>query len=114
MGITVLGDIIAILKHAKQVQSRLTTDRALSQSKKPDRVKVDSSEKDPPLTSQHTVPLIESGNVALKESRMVRTAKVDDTSSDAEISKKSGYSFNFTHMLNSIQPVFPHKIISIS
>ena len=39
MGITVLGDIIAILKHAKQVQSRLTTNRALTLSQKQDQNK---------------------------------------------------------------------------
>ena len=74
MGITVLGDIISILKHAKQVQSRLTTDRALKQSKKQERNKPDSndSEQDT-ISSQESSPSVANSSSSIRERRTIKT-----------------------------------------
>ena len=74
MGITVLGDIISILKHAKQVQSRLTTDRALKQSKKQERNKPDSndSEQDT-VSSQESAPSVANSSSSIRERRTIKT-----------------------------------------
>jgi hypothetical protein len=95
MGITVLGDIIAILKHAKQVQSRLTTDRALNQSKKQDRIKITSSEREPSVSSHDYSPskeVMEAVNATSKESRTVKTTKLEGAPIDITTTKeKQGY-----------------------
>ena len=74
MGITVLGDIISILKHAKQVQSRLTTDRALKQSKKQERNKPDSndSEQDT-VSSQESSSSVADTSSSIRERRTIKT-----------------------------------------
>ena len=91
MGITVLGDIIAILKHAKQEQSRLTTDRALNQSKKQERNKSDNIEFEPSLqSSQESSPTVAS-RLTIREARTIKTAKNEGSLPNAVLSaEKSG------------------------
>ena len=91
MGITVLGDIIAILKHAKQVQSQLTTDRALNQSKKQDRVKITSSDREtlPTKEASPAIEVKEAGNS--KEFRTIKTMKIASGPTDStNVQEKQG------------------------
>ena len=84
MGITVLGDIIAILKHAKQAQNKLTTDRVLNQSQKQVEQNKDISVSATSLPK--TQAIIDSKKPAQREPRAVMIEKVEK-STCVEISK---------------------------
>ena len=78
MGITVLGDIIAILKHAKQEQSRLTTDKALNQSKNQERNKSNNSGVEQPLQIPQESS-IGASRSTIRETRTIKSAKIEES-----------------------------------
>ncbi len=84
MGITVTGDIILILKHAKEVEGRLATDKALEVVPRKEIPATSSASANPP--AKKTVTVIDAPTNSISNTVVINKPALQKTTSLVSVS----------------------------